>query len=137
MSCRRKSSGDLLLLAFRPLLNSFNFYRFLELKRPISQKSRKSCFEAICVVGNSLIMEQLNPDMKFLKVNIIPVNKDPILIPTQDKLLVLEGSWKLLHRTFKFNFSCSFKYKAGIRMGDPSLSINVERYSLSLPSSVK
>jgi hypothetical protein len=99
--------------------DSKNFQQ--ELRRPILQKSRKNCFQAILVQANSLEAEQLNLNLKLLKENIISVNQDPILIPNQDKLLVLAGSWELLHSTFKSSFGLSFKYKAGLILSDPSL----------------
>jgi hypothetical protein len=113
---RRTAAARILLL-----LNNSNSNNLQELKRPISQKAvKQSCFQAILVVPNSLGVEQLKLNLKFLKENIIPVNQDPILIPNQDKLLILAGSRELLHSTFKSNFGLSFKYKAGLILSDPS-----------------
>jgi hypothetical protein len=100
--------------------NNSDSNNFQQFKRPISQKSRKSCFQAILIIPNSLEMDHVHVKMNFLKENIIPVNKDSILVPNQDKLLVLAGSWELLRNTFQSNFGHGFKYKAGLILNDPS-----------------
>jgi hypothetical protein len=117
---RRRSSASISLYLNN---NSNNSNNFPKLKRHISKKSRKSCFQAILNIPKSLEMEQVLLNMKFLKENIIPLNKEPILVPNQDKLLVLAGSWETLHSTFSSNFGQSFKYKVGLILrSDPSSS---------------
>jgi hypothetical protein len=119
----RRSSASILLY-----LNNSEFNNFRKLKRHISQKSSKSCFQAILSIPNSLEIEQVHHHLNFLKHNIIPLNTDPILVPNQDKLLILAGSWELLHITFNSNFGHGFKYKAGLILSDPSVCYSHCKY---------
>jgi hypothetical protein len=55
---RRSAAASISLL-----WNNSDSDRFQELERPIPQKSRNICYEAVFVVAKSLEMEQLNPNL--------------------------------------------------------------------------
>jgi hypothetical protein len=64
---RKQSSAGISLY----LNNSDNSNNFSKLKRHISQKSRKGCFQAILNIPKSLEMEQVLLNMKYLKSNLV------------------------------------------------------------------
>jgi hypothetical protein len=117
----RKSSGNTRILLY---MNHSGLNNFQKLnKRPTLQKARKNCVQAILNLPNSKeqqihrTLETLN----FLKEKLIPMNNNPILlVPNQDRLLILAGSREILYSTFNTTFCYSFKYKAGLVLSESS-----------------
>jgi hypothetical protein len=106
--------------------DSNNFQR---MKRPILQKATKYCFQTILNLPNSMETDHVHLSLNFLKENLIPINKDPFVIPNTDKLIILAGSRDILESTLNSSFGHSFKYKAGLIQGPGVLETNRYRNS--------
>jgi hypothetical protein len=100
--------------------SSFSYSR--KFRRPILQKSIQNCFQAILSLQTSQKSEHVHRTLNFLKDALTPTIGDPILVPNQDKLLILAESSETLESAFNSTFGHSFKYKAGLILNE-SLSI--------------